>query len=669
MSVGTARIVTPVLNAITGSVSLSAQELGFHTFAAPTISGEPLEGETLSVPPGYRSYQWYADGVAIAGATSNTFELTSEELGAMVSVSVGVGIGSVAVSAPVGSVVPAFFSEAVGIWRATSFQSSPREYVPNEATAVAVSTNLLQAPRRRFNSTDFYGKSNVTVTDRGITAHDGTSDASRIQGTGGTDWFLFTSPHPNLSAGTYTLKFKAQKHSLSGTQDIRCGLYGSESTVTIGASWGDVRVVITHPGGAQILALLRNLGTTAADIDICDVCLYAGNVNPTEPVPAGHLILGANATNSPATYASGSLDLSAGGWGLVQFQNDLALTRYTMVALVKKKTDTKTFNPIIGNYNSYGDFAALLDNAETVQSFFGTGDIASGLTKTWQLFSRGWKTHAHRVGATTNSVFVNGVRLIDNDFTPAAKTVRDVLIGAFSDPSNTTDLEVSAIALWNRELTDAEVKAAGAQLATEAAVNAITINDNDIYWLAEGDSITSDVNSYCLKYGVNATINVLGARRAVAGGLVSGLVSRAARRDAMLPTTFGNKRFVLTVLIGANDLTSAMTTAQFLSDFAAWCDTARAAGWIVVICTILPNTNVGFNAKRNVANTELRLWTTNGSTVPGKHADYICDFAADATMGPDAAASNVTYYPDGVHPSNAGHVILETVLRPVMNAL
>ena len=78
--------------------------------------------------------------------------------------------------------------------------------------------------------------------------------------------------------------------------------------------------------------------------------------------------------------------------------------------------------------------------------------------------------------------------------------------------------------------------------------------------------------------------------------------------------------------------------------------------------TILPSTASGFNTARNTVNTTLRTWV-------GTHCDAIADFAADATMGPDAAASNATYYSDGTHPTAAGQVILETVIRSVINAL
>ena len=78
----------------------------------PVISGIEGEGFTLSTtdgdwdnePTSY-TYQWYADEVAIGGATDSTYELTASEVGATITVTVTAtnGFGSAsATSAPTG---------------------------------------------------------------------------------------------------------------------------------------------------------------------------------------------------------------------------------------------------------------------------------------------------------------------------------------------------------------------------------------------------------------------------------------------------------------------------------------------------------------------------------------------------------------------------------------
>lgn len=58
---------------------------------APTISGTPTVGETLTATEGTytgtvtsRAYRWLADDVAISGATSLTYDLTEDEIGAVI---------------------------------------------------------------------------------------------------------------------------------------------------------------------------------------------------------------------------------------------------------------------------------------------------------------------------------------------------------------------------------------------------------------------------------------------------------------------------------------------------------------------------------------------------------------------------------------------------------
>ena len=62
-----------------------------------TVSGTPSQGETLTatvsdpdgIVAGSLGYQWYADGVAITGATGATFTLTQDQVGKVVTVSAG----------------------------------------------------------------------------------------------------------------------------------------------------------------------------------------------------------------------------------------------------------------------------------------------------------------------------------------------------------------------------------------------------------------------------------------------------------------------------------------------------------------------------------------------------------------------------------------------------
>jgi hypothetical protein len=47
--------------------------------------------------------------------------------------------------------------------------------------------------------------------------------------------------------------------------------------------------------------------------------------------------------------------------------------------------------------------------------------------------------------------------------------------------------------------------------------------------------------------------------------------------------------------------------------------------------------------------------------------DAICDFAADPTIGTDAAGNDTTYYSDGIHPTQVTHNIMQSIYAGVVN--
>lgn len=180
--------------------------------------------------------------------------------------------------------------------------------------------------------------------------------------------------------------------------------------------------------------------------------------------------------------------------------------------------------------------------------------------------------------------------------------------------------------------------------------------------LFEGDSITAAAGGYPMLYRASGPI-ASALINAVSGSTTTTLVNRAAALDTKLsiPAT----KHILSVLIGLNDYVSlGSSTATFLAALASYLDARRTAGWYVVVCTLLPASDAGFNAWRAIVNPEIRLMV-------GTHADALCDFAADATMGPDAACANGTYYEQvyGEHPTDAGHAVLQPIIATVLNGI
>jgi hypothetical protein len=88
------------------------------------------------------------------------------------------------------------------------------------------------------------------------------------------------------------------------------------------------------------------------------------------------------------------------------------------------------------------------------------------------------------------------------------------------------------------------------------------------------------------------------------------------------------------------------------------CDTLRAAGWKVVVCSEL-----AYSADTSPSNDSNRqAWLTPFYANWATHADYMADLAADATIGTFAATANGTYC-DGLHWTDAANAIIEGIVR------
>lgn len=189
------------------------------------------------------------------------------------------------------------------------------------------------------------------------------------------------------------------------------------------------------------------------------------------------------------------------------------------------------------------------------------------------------------------------------------------------------------------------------------------------YVVFEGDSVTCG-NTYTplLVYPERCTSALGSAVRcgvqAVSGSSISHMTSRAVDTDSCVGRTTLASNSILCVMIGTNDLSGATTAAQFISNLQAYCAARREAGWKVVVSTVPPKSDGTFNAKRATANAEI----VNAAHI-GVYWDAVAAWHTDSTIGIDAAGSNATYYPDGTHPSNAAHILLEPYFTAAINSL
>ena len=192
--------------------------------------------------------------------------------------------------------------------------------------------------------------------------------------------------------------------------------------------------------------------------------------------------------------------------------------------------------------------------------------------------------------------------------------------------------------------------------------------------LSEGDSISifwggSHTGLYAAERpGLKFYGNANGGSRIQNNGGNS-LVERLNADLALRPTH-------VTVLIGANDMTtsvdandSASTPTAWLTALWSYTDRLRATGAKVAVGTLLPQCNSGnpvydasFARRRVLANAAIRA-------AVGTRIDAVIDFAANPIMGDDADACNAVYYSDGLHPTFAGQQQMLVTYRTAVDAL
>jgi hypothetical protein len=561
--------------------------------------------------------------------------------------------------------VPMMPSGAIGIWYADEYQANPRPYIPNSISVGGTSANLFAAPRRVFSNTfPFWQYTGATITDEDVIAPDDSNDATSI--VAAANWYLGTKASYNIPAGTYTMAISAKRHntdhhSFSFSKD---NAVTRSSTMVTSNRWQRFSYTFTldSPTNNAALVICSYDGVTGVNMHICDFELYAGSSDLGPSVPSGHLYLGSNAFDPRPTCSGSELNLSSVGWGQIQLASGFTATAATTIALVSKVSAGSAYQAWISKMQNYTHFSGYTEVSNApYRGINGTAIInEAGL---WNLLNKGYHAFTHVYNGSSTQFWLDDILLFQIPGALTAQTVRDFFVGIVTDTTLSSGLKLFGMALYNRALSNAEIRDAYSSLATHAIENGLTATPAPRIYVAEGDSITqaSGATSYAHKFGANALPAVFGNVVALNGSTIATMAARAATLDAILPPSVAGRKFILSVMIGRNDLLT-LGTATWLVNLAAYLDARRAAGWIVVLGTILPSTAVGFNAARNTANSTLTTWV-------GLHCDAIANFAADATMGPDAAASNVTYYSDGTNPTNAGQVLLEAVIRPVINAL
>ena len=120
---------------------------------------------------------------------------------------------------------------------------------------------------------------------------------------------------------------------------------------------------------------------------------------------------------------------------------------------------------------------------------------------------------------------------------------------------------------------------------------------------------------------------------------------------------------ICVVMAGGGDLASGGDPQAVLDALRTYCAARRAAGFEVVVLTLLPRSDpVGFDAARAVYNDMLRAqWPA--------FADGLADVAADPRIGADGANLDPVYFVDTIHPTSAGYTAMAAAVAPALEGL
>lgn len=606
-----------------------------------------------------------------------------------VSSATALALGPIYPGREIGSKTPGFLGPplsdalpagAVGVWYADEYTTSPRPLVPNSLSAVPTTgVSLWPVSRRLFSNNFLWFKSGITAADSGLTGPDGLSDASLLTCTG--DWYMGPTIAPVLAAGTYIMAVSARSQGADQTFVMKV-LNGSLTSPvkTATTTWQRFTFTFTTAGGALSIRPLAANASASATLEVCDLELFAGSIDLHQPL-SGAMVMGdAGVSSTIPSYTAPKLDFSSTGYGWIQLPAKFNTTNVTAIAVTEKVAAGSAYQAFFSDMRPslYNTFTTFLERPAQRPNFLVNVNelVPAGATLgdgLWKFLGRGVHMITQRYDGATGDTFLDDVKIVTKSLVTTGPT-----IGAFynfnvnGNGGFQTGHKMVALALYDRALTDAEVRSAYAFMQTRAATKSITMTAADRIIAFEGESLTAGngtIPTYANLYGANASPTFYGSMFALSGSYVNtagspNMQERAAGLDAVIPPNKNGRKFILSVQI-SNDLL-VTSSATYLSQLATYLDARKAAGWDkVVLATILPRipaTYATFNTRRAEANPILRTWV-------GTHCDAIIDFAAEADYGDDADASDAAKYYDGVHPTAATQIAMEAVARAVLDAL
>jgi lysophospholipase L1-like esterase len=139
------------------------------------------------------------------------------------------------------------------------------------------------------------------------------------------------------------------------------------------------------------------------------------------------------------------------------------------------------------------------------------------------------------------------------------------------------------------------------------------------------------------------------------------------RQAELFPFYDRTKPCILVIQLGTNDLGEGRGGRDLYESVATpFVAAAKAAGFYVVINTVLPRSNQDWTSSKEAQRQAYNALVRSNAAA----ADAVDDWAADPVMGDAAGSLNTVYYADGLHPTVTGQqrlVVLDVAaLQPFL---
>jgi lysophospholipase L1-like esterase len=259
----------------------------------------------------------------------------------------------------------------------------------------------------------------------------------------------------------------------------------------------------------------------------------------------------------------------------------------------------------------------------------------------------------YRYDASTNyeSVWINGLKCSDLSATLTTTSSKfPWKLGHYGDDTLTCGAFFQAMALYNRALTDAEIRTLTSLHSTNCSTGIRIICDGNSITLGTG---ATGVNNYEYNIATNLAGNHFLINRGVGGrSWVTQITDTTNMVDGLYQPGETN---VIVAFEGTN--LGGGSTNNLWQQASNYCTLQRSKGFKVLIGTTLPaiaftNNGVTFGESARLESNQLiRDYWTN-------FADGLVDFGTNILIGQTYCNTNTTYYADGTHPTTTGYNII-----------